>query len=63
MFIATNKDEYLSFAHYQILNNNIENNAKLVFSRRIYNKGEIESLDKRYKTFMKDFIYSIEKAF
>lgn len=55
VYLATKKEEYLTFAHYCITSLNAENNCRIVFSRRIYDTSEIESLPAAYKSFMRQF--------
>lgn len=56
VYIATNKTQYMTFAHYQIISLTPKNNCKLVYSRRIYSASEIDCLTKAgYKSFMRDF--------
>ena len=57
VYVASKKPDYFTFAHYQMISLNEENNCNLVFSKRIYDTDEILKLPvKRYKTFMQDFI-------
>lgn len=56
VYMATKKDSYVAFAHYQIKNLLDEDNCILIFSRRIYNSEDIPMLPKaKYKSFMRDF--------
>lgn len=56
VYLATKKTQYLTFAHYSIISLGLENNCKVVYSKRIYNMSEIENLPKvEYKSFIRDF--------
>lgn len=61
VYLATKKDEYLTFAHYHITSLGAENNCKLVFSKRIYDVNEIEDLSvASYKSFMREFYRRVD---
>ena len=56
VYIATKKDDYMTFAHYKMISLSTENNCKLVYSIRLYNFNEINDLpEASYKSFMRDF--------
>ena len=56
VYIATNKQEYITFAHYRITSLSEVNNCELVYSKRIFNEIQIMDLpDPRYKNFVQEF--------
>lgn len=55
VFIATKKEDYISFAHFRIISLYVENNCKLVYSRRFYDYNDMDVPNKEYKTFLNDF--------
>lgn len=58
IYIATKKPQYITFAHYQMISLDLENNCKLIFHRRIYtgDNNKLNLLKPSYKSFVKDFI-------
>lgn len=57
VFVSTNKNEYLTFAHYRITALEKENNCELIYFTRIYNKKDTYALPNSfYKSFMNDFL-------
>ena len=53
VFIATQKEGYVTFAHYRMTSVSAENNCSLIFSRRLYESSEIDDLpEASYKSFM-----------
>lgn len=58
IYIATKKPQYITFAHYQMISLDLENNCKLIFHCRIYNgdNNKLNLLKPSYKSFVKDFI-------
>lgn len=61
VFIATNKPDYVTFAHYIILNTSTIYNAEIIYHLRLNNVAEAKLLPKaNYKTFVRDF-YKIQK--
>ena len=54
IYIITKKDNYLSFAHYKLASINKINNSFLIFSKRIYSKSDIKTLNSSYKSFIRD---------
>ena len=62
VFVATNKNEYLTFSHYHITSLEEENNCQLIFATRLYDLDKIEDLPKAsYKSFMRDFKHRLEE--
>lgn len=59
VFVATNKTNYVSFAHYSIISINAHNNCELIYSRRIYDLSNINVKNTEYKSFIKDFIHRL----
>lgn len=56
VYIATKKPNYMTFAHYRLITLDTQNNSRLIYSARIYNKSEILDLpNANYKSFMRDF--------
>lgn len=56
VFIATQKEGHVTFAHYRMTSVSAENNCSLIFSRRLYESSEINDLpEARYKSFMRAF--------
>lgn len=55
VFIATKKEEYSTFVHYHVISLYAENNCEQVYSKRFYNYDDLDLLEARYKSFMKDF--------
>lgn len=64
VYIATKKQDYMTFAHYKITSLNRENNCKLIYSKRIYGGvDEIKRLPKAsYKSFMREFKHKQDKG-
>ena len=57
VYVSTHKNEFYTFAHYRMTSSErIENNCNLVFSRRIYDVEDVDSMPEEYKLFMKEFI-------
>ena len=57
VFVASDKEEYLTLAHYKVTNIAPYNNCIMVYSSRFYSTKEIFDLPRAdYKSFMKDFI-------
>lgn len=56
VYIATKKNNYITFAHYRMISLSIENNCQLVCYRRLYDSAEINNLpNASYKSFMRAF--------
>lgn len=56
VYVATKKADYMTFAHYKITSLYVENNCKLVYSRRLYDMSGINDLPEAgYRSFMRDF--------
>ncbi len=55
VYIATDRKEYMTFAHYKITSISVIDNCIMVYSRRIYNIDEIENLPEQYKLFIQEF--------
>lgn len=56
IYIATKKDNYMTFAHYKMISLAAENNCNLVYSKRLYDLTGINDLPEAgYKSFMRDF--------
>ena len=55
VYLATKKPDYMTFAHYRVINLNESNNCELLFSCRIYNMTQISQLKRRFQPFMVDF--------
>lgn len=58
VYIArTTKDDCIFFIHYEINSTDEENNCKIIYFKKIYNKGQIRKLPKeKYKSFIREFI-------
>lgn len=56
VFIATQKIDYVAFAHYQMISLEKVNNCRLIFSKRIYDKEECKLLKEEYQTFLNNFM-------
>lgn len=57
VYLATKKDEYITFAHYQITSLSLWNNSRLIYSKRIYKKDKIRYLPSTsYRSFMYGFM-------
>lgn len=56
VFIATKKDDCITFAHYQMISLEDKNNCKLIFARRIYDYSKPDLPKIVYKNFVKDFL-------
>lgn len=57
VFVAVNKDSYITFAHYRMICLQPENNCEIIYYLRIYNEKELSKVaNSFYKTFLKDFI-------
>lgn len=56
VYIVTRKNDYLTFAHYQMISVADENNCMLVYSARIYEPEEISDLpNAEYRRMVQDF--------
>lgn len=56
LYMATKKDNFVTFAHYKVINLKETDNAKMIFSKRISDKSYIKNLqNSEYKTFLRDF--------
>lgn len=56
IFVATKKEDYITFAHYKMISLSDENNCELIYSKRIYNYYDnIDVPNATYKSFIKDF--------
>lgn len=55
VFIATKKEDYLTFAHYHMISLYAENNCELIYSKRFYDYNDLDLPMASYKNFMKDF--------
>ena len=55
VYLATKKPDYMSFAHYRIINLSERDNCELLFSCRIYNSTQIQRLKRKFQPFMIDF--------
>ena len=53
----TTKDDCIFFIHYGLNSTDEENNCKIIYFKKIYNKGQIRKLPKeKYKSFIREFI-------
>lgn len=55
VYVSTQKNNYITFAHYRITSLASENNCELIYSRRVYDLNNIDVPRAAYKTFIKDF--------
>lgn len=55
VFLSTKKADYITFAHYKMLNLYSENNCELIFSKRIYDYNDIELPQPEYEDFVEEF--------
>lgn len=56
VYLASKKENYMTFAHYCITSLKEVDNCQLIYSRRIYNQTDIDNLPKaEYRSFMRDF--------
>ena len=56
VYLATNKQQYVTFAHYRITSLKSKENCKLIFYLRLQHEEEISYLpNKSYRKFMRDF--------
>ena len=55
VFIACKKPEYITFAHYKMTSLYVENNCRLVYSKRIYGNENIDMSNAAYKSFLREF--------
>ncbi len=61
ILIASNKKDYITFSHYKIISIRPENNCQLIFSKRIYERKDINSLPKaEYKNFIRNFNHNLQ---
>ena len=56
VFIASKKDDCITFAHYKMISVEATNNCELIFSRRIYDYSKPDLPKIVYKNFFKDFL-------
>lgn len=56
VFIASKKDDCITFAHYKMISVEATNNCELIFSRRIYDYSKPDLPKIIYKNFFKDFL-------
>lgn len=56
VFIASKKDDCITFAHYKMISVEATNNCELIFSRRIYDYSKPDLPKILYKNFFKDFL-------
>ena len=56
VFIASKKDDCITFAHYKMISVEATNNCELIFSRRIYDYLKPDLPKIIYKNFFKDFL-------
>lgn len=57
VYLATKKDDYITFTHYQITSLSLWNNSRLIYSKRIYKKDKIRYLPSTsYRSFMYGFM-------
>lgn len=55
VFIATKKEDCLTFVHYHVISLYTENNCEQIYSKRFYDYDDLDLPEARYKSFMKDF--------
>ena len=55
VFLSTKKADYITFAHYKMINLYAENNCELIFSKRIYDYNDIELPQPEYEDFVEEF--------
>lgn len=56
VYLASKKENYMTFAHYCITSLKEVGNCQLIYSMRIYNLTDIDNLPKaEYRSFMRDF--------
>jgi rRNA-processing protein FCF1 len=56
VLLATQKTGYMTFAHYQIISFNEENNCRLIFSKRFYDGDECKLPKEEYQAFIDKFL-------
>ena len=56
VFIASKKDDCITFAHYKMISVEATNNCELIFSRRIYDYSKPDLPKIIYKKFFNDFL-------
>lgn len=56
VFIASKKDDCITFAHYKMISVEATNNCELIFSRRIYDYSKPDLPKILYKKFFNDFL-------
>lgn len=60
VYVSSNKDEYITFAHYEVVSVNEKDNCRIVFSKRIYDAEQIEEMkNEKYRNFCKEFLKKI----
>lgn len=56
VYVATNKINYISFAHYKMVSLYTENNCVLIYSKRLYNLQKLDILLEKYRDFVRSFM-------
>jgi len=54
IFLASQKDKYVVFAHYKVISLWADDNCSLIFSKRLNNLNKLD-FNHRYKSFLRDF--------
>lgn len=55
VYIATQKDSYISFVHLKVIKISEERNCELIYAHKFYNAEQIETIKGSYKSFVRAF--------